>query len=111
MGIVVVRLPRTLADFWESKINTKGKGGVVEFGLELVDDLAQLLWGVSESTDAAQAASVGDSCGKGPAAGARHSREQDGVLDVEEGGEGGGDCALAGHGCGWVLFKLALEGR
>ena len=91
VGVVVVGLARAVADLGESKVDAEGEVLGGEVFLELVDDLAELSRGVAQAANAANAASVGDSGCKGSTGCARHTGEQDGVLDTQQGGEWGGD--------------------
>jgi hypothetical protein len=49
-------------------------------------------------------AGVGDGGGEETARGAGHAGEEDGVLDPEEGGEGGGDGSGFGGHCWMLVF-------
>jgi hypothetical protein len=87
----VLGLASASADLGEKQVNTKGGVLVDEEALELGDLLAQHLWGVADASDDTEAASVGD-CGGELGAGSHvHAGEQNGVLDLEQIGDGGSE--------------------
>jgi hypothetical protein len=67
VGVVVVRGAGAASDLGEGEVDTEGEGRVAEGGFELGDDLAELVGGVLEAADDAEAAGVGDGGGEGAA--------------------------------------------
>ena len=96
----MVRLPRRAPDGRQREINAEGEGGGCEECFELVDHGAQVGGGVAEAADCAEAAGRRDGGGEGRGGCVGHTSEEDRVLNVEEGCEGG--CEGGGwRGHGW----------
>jgi hypothetical protein len=56
-----VFLPGVSTDLWEQQVNTEWGILVVEVLLELMDLIAEHLWGVTDTTDNTESTSIGDS--------------------------------------------------
>nr|POE63738.1 hypothetical protein CFP56_04641 [Quercus suber] len=104
VGVVVVGLARAAADLWERKIDAEGQRLVREVFFDLMDDGAQLLRRVPESTDHAETPGIGYCSGEGPGRSSGHACEDDRVFDAQDLAEG---CLKrwASHDLPWIAEK------
>lgn len=87
----VLGLASAPADLGKKQVDAKGGLLVDEEALELGDLLAQHLRGVADASDDAEATGVGDGGGELRTGGHVHAGEQNGVLDLEQIGDGGSE--------------------
>lgn len=84
-------LASAAADLGEQQINTERSLLVVQVALQLSDLLLQHLGGVSNTTDNTQTTGVGDSSSQLRAGRHVHACQQNGVVDLEQIGDGSAD--------------------
>jgi len=84
-------LPSTAANLGKQKVNTKRCVLVMQEALKFVNLLAEHLGGVANTTNDTETTGVSDCCGQlGPSSHV-HACQQDGVVDLEQIGEGSTD--------------------
>lgn len=71
-------------DLGEQQINTKGSVLVIQEALELCNLLTEHVGGVSDTSNDSQTTGVGDRSGQLRAGGHVHTRQEDGVIDLEQ---------------------------
>mmetsp|Transcript_17281 Transcript_17281/g.35088 ORF Transcript_17281/g.35088 Transcript_17281/m.35088 type:complete len:422 (-) Transcript_17281:113-1378(-) len=91
LSVVVIRLPRTLADLGEQEVDPERQILVPEALLQVVDLLLELLGGVPDSADHPETTTVGYSRRQLRTSSNIHTGQHDRVLDAQELGEGGLD--------------------
>lgn len=70
-------------DLGEQQVNTKGSVLVIQKALELSNLLTEHVGGVSNTSDNSQSTGVGDRGSQFGTGGHVHTRQEDGVVDLE----------------------------
>lgn len=88
-------------DLGQQQVDTERGVLVVEITLQLGNLLAQHIGCVTNTSDDTETTSVGDRGCQFGASGHVHTRQQDGVVDLEQIGNGGTDYLCRSHMLAW----------
>jgi hypothetical protein len=91
IGRDILGLASGAANLGKEKVDTEGSVLVREIALELVNLFPEHFGRVTDTTDDTETTSVGDGSGQLRAGSHVHTCQQDGVVDLEQIGEGGTD--------------------
>lgn len=97
LGVVVVGLSGVATNLGQKQIDTEGSLLVGQGLLELGNLLTQHVGGVTDTTYDAQTAGIGNGCSQLGTSSNVHTSQQDGMLDLEQLGNGGANLLRRSH--------------
>jgi hypothetical protein len=102
--ICLLGLAGASANLGEKQVDTEGSVLVIQVALQLGDLLTEHIRSITNTTDNAQTAGVGDSSRQLRASGHVHTSQQNGVVDLKQIGDGSADDL-----CGDDIVSTCLE--